>query len=69
MKKENKADRNRKEPDNKWIPPGTGSGKQKPSRSMALWVMILIMGFLAYLLFNSGVQNDSQPKNDIIFQK
>ncbi len=54
----NKNSGNKKEPDNKWIPPGTGPGKQKPSRSMALWVMILIMGFLAYLLFNSGVQNE-----------
>ena len=58
MKNENKTDRNKKEPTNKWIPPGTGSVKQKPSRSMALWVMILIMGFLAYLMFNSGAQNE-----------
>jgi len=57
MKKENKTNGNKK-PDNKWIPPGTGSGNQKPSRSMALWVMILIMGFLAYLLFNSGARNE-----------
>jgi cell division protease FtsH len=58
MKKENKTNGNKKQPDNKWIPPGTGSGNQKPSRSMALWVMILIMGFLAYLLFNSGARNE-----------
>ena len=58
MKKENKPTGNKKNPDNKWMPPGTGPGNQKPSRSMALWVMILIMGFLAYLLFNSGVRNE-----------
>ncbi len=60
MEDKNKQEKKRKEPDNKWMPPGTGPGPQKTSRSMALWVMILIMAFIAYLLFSSGAQKEKQ---------
>ena len=50
--------RNKKKPDGKWVPPG--KTPQKPSRSMALWVMVMIMIFLAYLLYNSGSRNEQQ---------
>jgi cell division protease FtsH len=48
-------DRNQKK---KWIQPGGPSGQQKPSRSMALWVMVIILFFLAFLLFNSGKERE-----------
>lgn len=50
--------RNKKKSDGKWVPPG--KTPQKPSRSMALWVMVMIMIFLAYLLYNSGNRNEQQ---------
>ena len=48
-------DRNQKK---KWVPPGGTPGQQKPSRSMALWVMVIILFFLAFLLFNSGKERE-----------
>jgi cell division protease FtsH len=52
-------DKNRdRNPKKKWIPPGGPSGQQKPSRSMALWVMVIILFFLAYLLFNSSKERE-----------
>ena len=47
-----------KNPKKKWIPPGGSPGPQKPSRSMALWVMVIILFFLAYLLFNSSRERE-----------
>jgi len=49
--------KNRK-PQKKWVPPGGMPGPQKPSRSMALWVMLIILFFLAFLLFNSGRERE-----------
>lgn len=54
----NKDKRDHKKPDGKWVPPG--KPPQKPSRSMALWVMVMIMIFLAYLLYNSGSRTEQQ---------
>ena len=55
----NGDDKNRdRNPKKKWIPPGGASGQQKPSRSMALWVMVIILFFLAFLLFNSGKERE-----------
>ena len=52
-------DKNRdNSPKKKWIPPGGIPGQQKPSRSMALWVMVIILFFLAYLLFNSSKERE-----------
>ena len=45
-------------PKKKWLPPGGTPGQQKPSRSMALWVMVIILFFLAFLLFNSGKERE-----------
>ncbi|HSG29813.1 MAG TPA: ATP-dependent zinc metalloprotease FtsH [Candidatus Krumholzibacterium sp.] len=42
-----------RDPGKKWVPPGSPPGGQKPSRSMAMWVMVVILFFLAYLMFNS----------------
>jgi cell division protease FtsH len=47
-----------KDPQKKWIPPVGGPGGQKPSRSMALWVMVVILFFLAYLMFNSAREKE-----------
>ena len=48
-----------RKPQKKWIPPGgMPGGPQKPSRSMALWVMLIILFFLAILLFNSGRERE-----------
>jgi cell division protease FtsH len=42
----------------KWPPPGAMPGPQRTSRSMALWVMVLIIMFMAFLLFNSGKERE-----------
>jgi cell division protease FtsH len=55
----NGDDKNRdKNPRKKWVPPGGSPGQQKPSRSMALWVMVIILFFLAFLLFNSSKERE-----------
>ena len=55
----NGDDKNRdRNPKKKWVPPGGTPGQQKPSRSMALWVMVIILFFLAFLLFNSGKERE-----------
>ncbi len=55
----NGDDKNRdKNPKKKWVPPGGSPGQQKPSRSMALWVMVIILFFLAFLLFNSSKERE-----------
>ena len=41
-------------PPKKWPPSGQLPGPQKPSKSMALWVVLLVVFFLAFLIFNSG---------------
>jgi len=45
-------------PPKKWIPPTGKPGGQKPSRSMAMWVMVMILFFLAYLVFNSAKERE-----------
>jgi cell division protease FtsH len=51
---QNKKKNNRKnQPPKMWPPPGSKPGPQRPSRSMALWIMLLIIFFLAFLFFNS----------------
>ncbi|HUV36286.1 MAG TPA: ATP-dependent zinc metalloprotease FtsH [Patescibacteria group bacterium] len=52
-----KEDRGTPPPKN-WTPPGMKPGPQRPSRSMALWIMVLILFFLAFLLFNSGKERE-----------
>jgi len=47
-----------KRPQRRWVPPGNAGGQQKPSRSMALWVMLVILFFLAFLLFNQGRERE-----------
>jgi cell division protease FtsH len=42
----------------KWPPLGAVPGPQRTSRSMALWVMVLIIMFMAFLLFNSGKERE-----------
>ncbi len=42
----------------KWPPSGSLPGPQRTSRSMALWVMVLIIMFMAYLLFNSNKERE-----------
>jgi len=42
----------------KWPPLGAMPGPQRTSRSMALWVMVLIIMFMAFLLFNSGKERE-----------
>ncbi len=55
----NADDKNRdRNPKKKWVPPGGSPGQQKPSRSMALWVMVIILFFLAFLLFNSSKERE-----------
>jgi len=55
----NGDDKNRdRNPKKKWVPPGGSPGQQKPSRSMALWVMVIILFFLAFLLFNSNKERE-----------
>jgi len=55
----NGDDKNRdRNPKKKWVPPGGAPGQQKPSRSMALWVMVIILFFLAFLLFNSSKERE-----------
>jgi cell division protease FtsH len=39
-------------------PLGPMPGPQRASRSMALWVMVLIIAFMAFLLFNSGKERE-----------
>ena len=45
-------------PPKRWPPQGSMPGPQKPSRSMALWIGLLIVFFLAFLLFNSGRERE-----------
>ena len=54
-----KKDKLRREPPNlkRW-PPGSMPGPRRTSRSMALWVMLLIIFFMAFLLFNSGKERE-----------
>jgi cell division protease FtsH len=55
----NGDDKNRDQnPRKRWVPPGGSPGQQKPSRSMALWVMVIILFFLAFLLFNSSKERE-----------
>ncbi|TFH40368.1 MAG: hypothetical protein E4G96_07620, partial [Chrysiogenales bacterium] len=55
----NGDDKNRdQKPRKKWVSPGGSPGQQKPSRSMALWVMVIILFFLAFLLFNSSKERE-----------
>ncbi len=54
---EDKKNRNTP-PQKRWVPPGTGPSSQKPSRSMALWVMVIILFFLAYLLYSSSREKE-----------
>ena len=55
--KKNKPRRDQQMP-KKWPPFGAVPGPQRASRSMALWVMLLIIAFMAYLLFNSGKERE-----------
>jgi cell division protease FtsH len=54
-----KKDKPGKEPPGlkKW-PPGSMPGPQRTSRSMALWIMLIIIFFMAFLLFNSGKERE-----------
>ncbi len=57
--KDDKKKENRGTPPPKnWMPPGMKQGPQRPSRSMAVWVMVLILFFLAFLLFNQGKERE-----------
>jgi cell division protease FtsH len=42
----------------KWSPSNPLPGPQRTSRSMALWVMVLIIMFMAYLLFNTNKERE-----------
>ena len=42
----------------KWPPTGSMPGPPRTSRSMALWVMVLIIVFMSFLLFNSGKERE-----------
>jgi len=42
----------------KWPTPGSLPGPQRASRSMALWVMVLVIVFMSFLLFNSGKERE-----------
>jgi cell division protease FtsH len=55
-----KKDRGRKEPPplKKWPTPGGLPGPQRGSRSMALWIMLLIIFFMTFLLFNSSKERE-----------
>jgi cell division protease FtsH len=57
-KDDKKKDSRGTPPQKNWIPPGMKQGPQRPSRSMAVWVMVLILFFLAFLLFNSGKERE-----------
>ncbi len=45
-------------PQKRWMPPGTSPGGQKNPRSMALWVMVVILFFLAFLLYKSAREKE-----------
>ena len=45
-------------PPKRWPPQGSMPGPQKPSRSMAIWIGLLIVFFLAFLIFNSGRERE-----------
>ncbi len=49
---------NGKPPPGKWTPPGIKPGPVRPSRSMALWIMVLVLFFLAFLLFNANKERE-----------
>jgi cell division protease FtsH len=55
-----KKDKIRREPPGlkKWPPSGVMPGPQRGSRSMALWVMLLIVFFMTFLLFNSSKERE-----------
>ena len=42
----------------KWGPGGALPGPQRQSRSMALWIMLIIISFMAFLFFNSGKERE-----------
>ena len=44
-------------PFKKW-PPVPSPGQQRPSRSMALWILLLVLFFMAFLMFNSGRERE-----------
>ncbi|HER44497.1 MAG TPA: hypothetical protein ENO08_08565, partial [Candidatus Eisenbacteria bacterium] len=45
-------------PPKRRLPSGQMPGPQRPSKSMALWVMLLVVFFLAFLIFNSGKERE-----------
>jgi cell division protease FtsH len=45
-------------PPKRWPPSGQMPGPQRPSKSMALWVVLLVIFFLAFLIFNSGRERE-----------
>jgi cell division protease FtsH len=45
-------------PPKRWPPSGQMPGPQRPSKSMALWVVLLVIFFLAFLIFNSGKERE-----------
>jgi cell division protease FtsH len=55
-----KNDKPRKDPQmpKKWPQPPVMPGPQRASRSMALWVMAIIIMFIAFLLFNSSKERE-----------
>ncbi len=45
-------------PPKRWPPSGQMPGPQRPSKSMALWIVLLVVFFLAFLIFNSGRERE-----------
>jgi len=57
MKDNDKKDKRRTQPPRDW-PPGPGPAQQKPSRSMAVWIFILILFFMAVIFFKSNNEKE-----------
>ncbi len=49
---------NKNQPPFKKWPPVPPPGQQRPSRSMALWILLLVLFFMAFLMFNSGRERE-----------
>ncbi len=53
-KKDNKRKTKRDIPPQRRWTPGSQPGPQRPSKSMAIWIMVLVVFFLTFLFYNSG---------------
>lgn len=57
MNEDKNKERRHRRPPKDW-PPGSGPVQQKPSRSMAVWIFILILFFMAVLFFRSNTEKE-----------